>query len=374
MVNNSKFQITVGVSPLDGTLSIRNELDLLKTALIYADKVNLCSIKTAFFMPVLKLNEIQQIEFLEEFIEGTSENTLVLKECKKFYQYLSKKRGHLTKEETMLKFHFQKVLNVISKSILKTAENEGYSQLIPLLKKSLLEINFYSSAPAKLELEKALYEYVDYISNELKNNAYLLVDTETGSALSSIMQKGVFSAPETAIAKARHINLFSNLMQRLPCFEYATLDEAIDIKKELSKQLIRFRATMIKISSAIKSQPWDKEFEYDCEKTYYSEIQPIVLDIEDACNSNTYLKKLFGKTIDSAPYTTGATVLSASLGAFISPMSNLVDICTTVAGSTSIIALKAAKEWYQEKNKNESNQLFFYYKAGKIIQNKYRKN
>lgn len=375
----NNLNITVGVSPCE-TWSVGSEIELIKPALIYADKVKLNSIKTAMVMPIMKLNSFEKFEYMREICDELSLDTQeILYQMIEVYKHLAQKKNHLSKEETLLYFQFQQIINKLEQSFLEEAIKAGFNKLIPAINKGHLEIEFFSSKTAKtdIELENLTYEYINSLAEELKSENYLLLDVATRSLVSEGMKTGYFTVSDSAMEKARHINLVSNLMKNLPCFEYATIDEIIDIRRELSKPLVRFRSALVKCSADIKYQIWDENFGYDCEKIFIRDVQPAILEIDEACRSNKYLNRLIAKAVE-LPVVGG--VAGATIGTFIAQSHNFADVLTNISAMTvglgitgGAVAIKAFNEWNEKSKSIESNQMFFYYKAGNLLEKKAKK-
>lgn len=114
------------------------------------------------------------------------------------------------------------------------------------IKSKKLEIEMYGNED-NCDVDLLLKQFLDSMGEAVtRGKAYPLFDEFTGNLVKSGISEGLFKLNDISSEKSRHIGFVSNIMQRLPCFEYATIDEILDIRKELSKPLIRFRSVMIK--------------------------------------------------------------------------------------------------------------------------------
>jgi hypothetical protein len=148
----------------------------------------------------------------------------------------------------------------------------------------------------------------------------------------------------------------------------ASVDEIIDIRKEFSTPLIRFRSAIIGFSGEINNAPWDKDFPQDCERLFHKEVAPSILEIEEAMHSNNYLSALAQKTLEKPIAIPAGTALAIA----VSQVSSLPDIAVYAAGigtaaGTATIAYQAYIDWKQKTEKIEQNRLFFYYKTAKRL-------
>ncbi|MCC7573966.1 hypothetical protein KO361_00030 [Candidatus Woesearchaeota archaeon] len=180
------------------------------------------------------------------------------------------------------------------------------------------------------------------------------------------MEEGKINFTEAEAEKLKQIGLVFEMFKRLPNFENATINEIIDVRKTLDKPLIRFRSAIIDKSETIRYEPWNENFKNDVEKLFYKRIEPSIFEIEEECNTNKYLLELLD-TITERPLEIPAGGIT---GAVISKLSTISNISATAIGltlGTATVAYKALRKWKEKTKKIEDNQIFFYYKTGKIL-------
>ncbi|MHC1723200.1 MAG: hypothetical protein AB9836_08360 [Aminipila sp.] len=371
---SSNFNITIGTSP-SGGINLEKELELIKVGLIYADKVKLCSLTSSMLISILALttlDERMKLEFLEstlDVVAKTPEERENINYFIRFYtQILKKKR--LSKQELLMKIKIKNQLDEtwrgLTKVLEKTATESGLIELIPAIESKKLEIDIYGNND-NYDMDSLVKQFIDSVGKAILNGeTYPLFDEGTGKLINAGISEGMINFNSTSSEKSRHMGFVSNIIQRLPCFEYATIDEILDIREELSKPLIRFRAAMIKYSEQIKHHPWDTEFAYDSDKLFSKDIEPAILDIEEAIESNKYLKHIVSRVINN-PLVVPAT---SSLGLMVSSLANFPNISATALGAVAgggTLLYNAMEDWKEKNKEIERNQLYFYYKAGAKI-------
>lgn len=149
-------------------------------------------------------------------------------------------------------------------------------------------------------------------------------------------------------------------------FDDASVDEIIDIRRELDKPLIRFRSAIITFSREIESVPWQQEFSQEAEQVFYEHVEPAVLEIEESYKSNSLIAKMLRRFAES-PLTLPS---SSALGLLLSQATQLPDTVAqalSLSGGATVVALQAAKDWQERQKEIEKNQLYFYYRAGKLV-------
>jgi hypothetical protein len=103
-------------------------------------------------------------------------------------------------------------------------------------------------------------------------------------------------------------------MGRLPTFPDATVDELLDIRKELAPSLTQFRSAMVTISKTFTSSAWESDFEDEVHDAWVESVLPAVEAIDASVRDNKSLLSLAagiaGATNTSYP---GLAIVAAGL-------------------------------------------------------------
>jgi hypothetical protein len=179
--------------------------------------------------------------------------------------------------------------------------------------------------------------------------------------------EGLLTVPDVMISRGRHIALADDLLQRLPHFGAATLTEILDIRRELENPLKRFRKAMLDYSDRISCAPWEEAFNAEADRVFIREIEPAVLELEEAVKSKPYLQALAGRYFKNRKdfiVPLAAPVLS--LAAADSQM--LLLIATTALGAAHLSALFwDVHNEVRKMLRPQQHHLFFYYRAGHLL-------
>lgn len=364
------FHITIGSSPKPD-LSLEHDLRLIKAALLYADQVKLCSLTSSMLLSVMFLRDLkdpQKIEFLESVIPAVHPDPQQAAAALANLQLMKQvRRGkNPSKQELLLRARVKPQLarswDNLKETIDRMLKDAGMDNLLRVTETNMLQLHMFGAAGQKSTGEWTK-EFVDLLTEMISNGStYPLFDDQTGNLVRLRVREGKIAVSDAGVARGRHSGLAARLLERLPLFDLASIDELLDIRRELDRPLVRFRGTVIKFTEKIKTASWDEEFSYDAEQVFQRDIEPAILDIEDAVKSNGYLATLTRKLTDK-PLTLPS---GSGLAMLMSQMSALPDIVTQslgVGGAAGLVAYDAYKEWQQKNEKVEQNCLFFYYKA-----------
>lgn len=357
------FHITVGTAPHSGSgLSLESDLRLLKAAVLYADKVRFCSMASSFLITLLQIGEISGEDLLKVFANVSPEIATGLE----LYQQLKRKKRRNRKELIALKkvkHTLDTQLTITKEKFENLAIESGIEHLAAAIKTGIVEVQLFEGADS----DSLTQQYFDSVSDVvLSGKTYPLFDDLTGDLVSSAIKDGTIKPHKISLNRAKQVGLSSNLLQRLPLFDDAPMNEIIDIRRELAQPLRRFRAAIITFSRDVESAAWDAEFRQEAEQVFREHVEPAVLDLEAACQSNKLLRSLIPSIVDK-PIIPAVT---SGLGLLLAEASHLPDIVTAGLGLTAggaAVVYRTVEDWRNKNREIEGNHLYFYYKAGKLL-------
>lgn len=242
---------------------------------------------------------------------------------------------------------------------IEKAYDLGFGEMQVAQKNGVLELRPINASVLDIYQPEVVLE--DYFSNVkevlLSDSTYPLLDEKTSDEIAKEINAGKLNVGGKMAKRGREISLVSNLFERLPVFD-APMDELLDIRTELSKPLVHFRAEILKLSQSIESSPWDPEFSNDVQGVVQANIEPALAEIEEKLKSTEFASFWSRRIVDKWSYAAGTAMASGYLGATITPVAGIL---TALAASATFI--KAGKtELRNELNEIERNGLYFYYK------------
>lgn len=360
----NELHITVCAAPAKQQgLSIKHELELIKCAVLYADKVTYCSPASSMLLLVLRLGYMSRDEWIE-FLRNTNlseELTVTLIAYDKI-----RKKKRLLKNEILLK---KKVEATIDQAA--TATRDTYERLVQDAGGDGL-IAAYNSGVVDLKLlggngiREMIHDYFEVVSSAIRSGeTFGLFDSETNELVRLAIRDGKLEPTQPGKTGSRQIGLSKEMFSRLPRFDQASIDQIIDIRKELERPLVRFRSAIIGYSREIHTEVWDEDFPFEADLMFRERVEPAILDIEDACKSNNALSALIPSLHGTAEIV-GTGIFGLAVAA-ATELPKLVSVGLGVAAGTAIAGLQARKEYTEKQRQIEGNQLYFYYGAHKRL-------
>jgi hypothetical protein len=408
--NSYELHITVGTTPqrdsdagTGSSFSLAHDLRLVKAALLYASSVTLCSPASSLVLSALALRDLRQadrVAFMERVIPiltpDTAESTLP---WLKVYRDLENKK-YRSRDELILKWRFDALFtnqwSEVSRVVGQLAQDMHADGLEKAVASGILELRsclsgdpldgvvyairaaLHNDDPSrfpKLEVQSPTDEmaqtFLDQIGQAVMDRrTYPLFDEAAARLIRLAIEAGLMQVTTPAIARGRHSGLAANLLQRLPLFDEASVDEILAIRSELDRYLVRFRGSVLKYSSQIESEAWSDDFESEADEVFIRDVAPAILDIEDAVKSNSYLSNLATRAVGISVTGVPATSLAVMV-----THSHLTQLPAVVLGSIGAGLLSAATlytytafhEWSEQHHKIESSSLYFYYRTAQQL-------
>ena len=306
------------------SVTVVPELDLLKAALLYGDKVTVLSPVTTMFLRVEGLQKFsprEQIELMRRvapilmpaedvpaFQDGIAEADDVLR---------STVRGGSPGQQLLragLLQKFAPIQRTLSEAVQEITDDAGIDQLARARAKGLLQIE--SADPgdamdllvscilsAKLaqsgdrnedsHTDRIVETFVDKLSKHLSSGReYLIFDEPIANLTEAAIREGLFTPAKGPAGRCAQAMTASGLMGRLPIFPTATVDEVLDIRSELAPSLTQFRSAMVTISKSFSSAAWETDFEDEVHDTWVESVLPAVESIDASVKDNSSLLAL----------------------------------------------------------------------------------
>lgn len=335
-MGEKNLHITVAAAPspdFGNPRILDHDLRLIKASVLYADRVKLCSMAawmvTSFYLiGNLPFNDAQQVETIISISAAIAPNNpdiaKTLPQLQNIGKLFSRNPITLTRKEREKKSEFKKVLRGIWSNLQNTFNNGvgnvGFSEIELAAKEGILEIHPFSNTVGTDELT---HEYLAVVQDMLSSSlTHPMLDEQTSNIVRLALEEGKMTTGNRSVKNSKQIGLVADLFDRLPVFDIK-MDELLDLRSELQKPLIHFRAKMLNLSKNIETASWDKDFEYDVQDTVQTEIEPALSEIEDKLKSNEFKEFWSRKIVERSGSLATGYGSSFAFGAAISPLAGI---------------------------------------------------
>jgi len=396
------LHITIGTYP-SRSMSLDQDLRLLKAAVLYADRVELYSLTASMLLAVMKLAKVpvsEQIRLLEmvvSYIKEQNEAAEFIERMHTFKQLRaqrSKPKEALVLQrqiETAMEREWLRVRDIAE----RLANTAGFPAIARAIEAGVLELHAFpglhtqgqvidfmadcvaltSQSPPSADRKSQmtgrddiiLADFVRGVSSAVTDGkTFPLFDQETSSLVRAGVAEGLIVPTDSAVVRSRHSALAAHILGTLPLFESATMDHVIEIRHELERPLVRFRGAVVKFADSIRSSAWGSDFPSDANAVFMREVAPAILEIEDAIKSNSLIASIVRNLADRPV----ALPSGSAIGLALSKVSGLpAAIAASLGAGTaaSVVIYDAHKAWRQKAIQTEQNAMYFYYRAARRL-------
>ncbi|MBS4194668.1 hypothetical protein [Lederbergia citri] len=370
------FEMTVSTFPEDST-NLEKEIELVKVGLLYCDKVTLKSIKADMIFRFIEYTQKTKLLDRMYSLRDISHMGLMglhdeITQIILSYETLISRRMDNPKMiilKKQIEKQFEDIWNAMSATLDGIVQRSDIDSLDRLIKLDKLKIERYPSNAEDFYDDSHIEAYFESLKDTLsQSNNYPLLDDKITEIVKIGIKEGKIDIAKGTRERIKHSTLSLTMLEQLPSFERASINEIIDIRSELDKYLIRFRSAIVKYTDLIESDIDDDDLFYEIDKLILREINPIIQEIDEQCKGNGYLRELAYRLINSK------WVQGASVGIMLG---NILDVFTVTTNTISaaipagVQAVNHHREWKEKQSDIEKNNLFFYYQAGKELNNRY---
>ena len=374
------FDFTIAIVP--GKANIDRELQYVKSALLYADSVTLISPMAYFFTEYIAnfhtMNLRQTFDFVDKLVKlvdmstqyNMEEYTLLLGQLRPILTNKGKYHAIPMKGRVELQGLLRGICEKVDQGLINLMGVPQSKELRKLQESGRLRVSEFNRVP--IDAEGIISDYFRMMTSAVENS-YPLFDEQSNNLMGAAVKSNIIKLSDVDKRKITHAGFSDNIVQRLPSFDQAPVDEILDIRKELNPSISRFRSKMISYSDTLQTMPWDKDFESECSMLYYQEVAPAITEIDELSRDNSFLKNLGGKLIMDKDFmtTAGQLAISVAAGGVIQKFAETGSTdpaLITAGGVWAAQKLKSAYDEYTEKKTEiRRKDLYFYYQAGKKL-------
>jgi hypothetical protein len=382
--------MTVATAPASSAtgISFAKEIELVKAALLYADEIELISLSAAGLNRVLKMAVLDE-EGLIGLIEGMDSerddgksyltsynawkkiatvdpakfreftgydpNPEILRTAREFVEGTDKKL-----EETRL---------YVERALAET----GTSSLEPVYRAGILKLSDSGLADGS-SISDAFPDYLLLLRQVLQDpKSHLIFDDRVAMVVRSMVDEKLFQPHPLAVSHAGQAALGGGFAARLPTFSDAPIDELLDLRSDLDKQLSRYRRGIVKMADRLTYRAYDAEFEVEIDDLWRTEVKPALDEMTEGFAEHSLVRDIARvmstdiKSIISA--SVGPSVMVGldtltHLGALISVIGGAAAPAATVA--TQIAQAHARRR--TELGEMEKCDLFYLYDLNRRLE------
>jgi hypothetical protein len=363
------LHITVGVAA-QGEVGLLNELRLVKAAILYGDRVSLCSLNSPVLLSAIGLTDLdfnRQLDFMLAVAPSIAPDRDRAELESMVHKYWSfTRRGRRTGDELRVCMELGQALNgrwrKIQQQVFSQADQAELSELRCAVESGLLEILPFKQLD---DPDAVVGEFVAAICDSINSvGVYPLLDEQVGRIVQAAVEEELIEASASNKQRAQFVGLASSLINQLPLFDHATVSETIGIRNELSAPLDRFRSAMTDLAEQVENEARDGFSELFGQVILHQYLEPAVLEIKREYESAESLRTLAQRP-PRRPRSLARAAVLGILASTAESLSRETGKAIGVATGAGIVTHDAYEDWREEQQGMQSNRLVFYHRTEK---------
>lgn len=237
-------------------------------------------------------------------------------------------------------------------------EEAGGTELAAALEAGVLQVD---SLEAGLQKPESM---VELFSERLRvvtadTTTYAMFDEMASGIVTAGAAEGIFSIAPATKAKMGEARMGAEIVARLPVFPAANMQDILEVRDGLSKELVRFRRAVARLRELAETSPLNPDFADEADRIYRDEVEPALTEISGILGEGSALTKAL---LASGAIATVAAVLLA-LPALPHALVELL-----AGGAGAGLIGKAREDWERKNQRARGNDLFFLYEVGRQIE------
>lgn len=303
-IMSSDFTVQIGTS-LNDKLSLRNEIAMVKVAALFADRVIISS---------------ATLSLLRAWNREASDPRLIMEVGRRVGLFPSPSMNHELATDTRAVevarlYGIQRQIDETEKQVsqfqhdtIKYAhslfEKAGGYELIAAEQAGVLVVDDLGIRAEQYPLadltaaaagapfpEDFFWSVYQRLLSTSAYARYPFLDRDVTESLRDLFEtEGVI--PSANMSKRLRLPMFTDVVLRTLPVEALSMEEVLDVRREVMTAALAFRSSMSRFAEAVKAEPWSAEFASEAKYEYDVSVRPRIKELEEALKSTSLINRL----------------------------------------------------------------------------------
>jgi hypothetical protein len=361
-------------------LTIKDDVDLVKAAVLYADEVELISFGAAMIGSmasftasgadgILTLFRSLDERTLKGLTGGKGFDAQLLDYLPAFMAFAASPEGRAlglgddADEFEAAMSQATAELQGVSEQMIR---DSGAEELIPCIESGVLTLSDAGLGKG-WESDQIMTEWTELLRRRLNDGSTrLLFDGDAGELVALMLRDGMIVGSELGFKHAGEAATGSGLVARLPAFPQAPMDELLDLRRDLKSPLVRYRAAVMRLSKDLPRLV-GPELEAHIDDLWRSDVAPAIQEIEETLADHGLVGEIAKHAQEDIKVLIagGAALFMGMSGA--AGLENWVSATIAGAAAATHVAVKTGSSMRDGKQSARRSDLFYLYEANRRL-------
>lgn len=193
----------------------------------------------------------------------------------------------------------------------------------------------------------------------------LLFDDHVSELVRSLKGGGEVEPQQLTLKHAGEAAVGSGLIARLPTLPTAPIGELLDLRRDLERPLVRYRAAVARLADRLAYHPFSRESVAEIDDLWTREVAPALVEIEEGFVEHGLVREV-ARTIgaDLKRLIREGAALYVGLGT-VASVSGWIASTAAVAGPAAEAAARAAMATHRARRELMGRELYYLYGANR---------
>lgn len=363
--NPTSLHITIVAGSIyrDGALDLSQETRLVKSALLYADRVTLANPQVMIIASMagvisgdLELKRAAVLGMMDVLPDGAA--------TREVYEELRRKKRKSVREMLVLRGLVERLDRGVGQAVGQVGsmlDEAGAGELDEALRAGVVDLTHLGLNESDAGMDKVTLWLADLIAELVAGSSprYPMFDDAADGLLATMIREG--KAPGAQLGHATPAALTSRHVGWLDAFPDAPMNAVLEARETLRAPLVRFRGAIADMQVELETMALDETFERAVQDMYERLVAPALQELEDVAEQ-LHIGSLLDRdmlTADRRPGEEAALSLTAATVAELPGLAALALGVGLDVGASSVYKTRA-----ELKDRQKENRFLFLFEPG----------
>ncbi len=368
----------------DGPYSLRKDIELVRSALLYADHIELVSLRTVMIGSALQFGVASESDIVDvllslddatlQFMNSGAEidpnfrSTLAtLSSAMRLPRGLD---ASLDEATDLMRETLAPTMAQFRSVAEEMFEGSQLAEILPAFEAGIVELS-RSGITDDADTDQSIANWVEIVKARLRDpTKRVLLDDEVGDLVSAMVNEGHVALPDLGLRHIGEASIGSGLVARLPAFPQAPTDELLGLRDDLKSPLIRYRAEVAKMAREL-GNPLASGVarRADLDQLWTERVEPALLELREGLAEHSLVRELAhsaGREVQTViKIGTGASVFVGFEA--LTSLNSWVAAAAAAGPPLASIAGSAVTSRSDSRRKFEKHELFYLYETDRRL-------